>query len=65
MTIYTETGDNREYIASRGIRFVLVRQATTIYAAEFAEGSDSWPGIMSEDALREAFHMIQAEWYLQ
>lgn len=44
---------------------MLVRQATTIYAAEFAEGSDSWSGIMSEDALREAFHMIQAEWYLQ
>ncbi len=65
VTIYTETGDNREYKASRGNRFVLVRQATTIYAAEFAEGSDSWPGIMSEDALREAFHMIQAEWYLQ
>ena len=65
LTIYTETGDNREYKASRQDRFVLVRQATTIYAAEFAEGSENWSGVMSERALQEAFHLIQAEWYLQ
>ena len=65
LTIYTETGDSREYKATKGERFVLARQATTVYAAEFLPGSADWEGTMSEDALREAFHMVQAEWYLK
>lgn len=65
LTIYTETGDSREYKASKGGRFVLARQTTTIYAAEFLEEYSDWSGAMSESALKEAFHMIRTEWYVK
>ena len=35
IAIYTESGESREYKATKGDRFILMRQATTIYAAEF------------------------------
>ena len=65
LTIYTETGDSREYKATKGNRFVLTRQTTTVYAAECLPGYSSWSGAMSEDALKEAFHMIRTEWYVR
>ncbi len=64
MTVYTETGDNREYKAGRGSRFVLMRHRTTVYAAEFLEGYENWSGAMSQDAMGESFHLIRNEWYL-
>lgn len=36
------TGTSRESKAVRGGRFVLVRKAETIYAAELLEANDSW-----------------------
>ncbi len=58
LTIYTETGDSREYKASKGKRFVLLREAATIYAAEFAEDSQYWTGTMTREALEAGFHII-------
>ncbi len=65
LTIYTETGDSREYKANKGKRFVLLRQTTAIYAAEILPGAAAWSGSMSESALKEAFHLIRAEWYVR
>ena len=65
LKIYTETGDTREYKATQGNRFVLLRQTGTIYAAEFLEGYEEWSGAMSQDALKDAFHMIRTEWYAE
>ena len=65
LTIYTETGDSREYKATKGNRFVLARQAMTVYAAEFQAGSSDWDGTMSNEALKEGFHIIESEWYLK
>lgn len=62
VTIYTETGDSREYKASKGDRFVLARQISTIYAAELLPGSEGWEGAMTQDALKAAFRLIRAEW---
>ncbi len=58
LTIYTETGDSREYKATKNKRFVLLRQATTIYAAEFGKDSQYWTGTMTREALEAGFHMI-------
>lgn len=65
LTIYTETGDGREYQAGKGKRFILVRQATIIYAAEFLPDYAAWPGAMSRDALEDGFYVIHGEWYLK
>ena len=65
LTIYTETGDSREYKATKGNRFVLARQAMTVYAAELLPDSANWEGSMSSEALKEGFHIIQSEWYLK
>ena len=64
LTIYTETGDSREYKANKGERFMLLRLNTTIYAAEFLEGYAQWSGAMSKEELRGAFHQIRTEWRL-
>lgn len=62
VTIYTETGDSREYKASQGNRFILARQISTIYAAELLPGSEGWEGTMTQDALKAAFRLIRTEW---
>ncbi len=63
LTIYTETGDNREYKANKSNRFILARQTTAIYAAEFLPGYSTWSGAMSESALKDAFYLVRTEWY--
>ena len=63
LTIYTETGDSREYKASKGNRFVLARQTAAIYAAECLPGYSTWSGAMNESALKEAFHLVRTDWY--
>lgn len=64
IAIYTESGESREYKATKGDRFILMRQATTIYAAEFLPDYSTWSGAMSADALKDGFRMIRDEWYL-
>ena len=64
IAIYTESGESREYKATKGDRFILMRQATTVYAAEFLPDYSTWSGAMSADALKDGFRMIRDEWYL-
>ena len=64
IAIYTESGESREYKATKGDRFILMRQATTIYAAEFLSDYSTWSGAMSADDLKDGFRMFREEWYL-
>jgi hypothetical protein len=62
LRIYTITGDSREIKASRGNRFILGRQAETIYAAEVLESNGKWKYGITEDELRSGFKLITTEW---
>ena len=56
------TGSSRNVKAVRGGRFLLSRQAETIYTAELLEGSSDWSLSMTEDEVRSAFNLITKEW---
>ena len=62
LRIYTITGNNREIRAVRGSRFILSRQAETIYAAELLNANAGWEFGISESDLRAAFNLIVKEW---
>jgi hypothetical protein len=62
LKIYVLTGENREIKAARGGRFILSRQAETIYAAELLEGNGSWSYGISREELQAAFNLITTEW---
>lgn len=62
LKICTITGENRALKATRGNRFILSRQAETIYTAEFLDGNENWDGKMTEDELRAGFRLITTEW---
>lgn len=55
------TGDGQESKAVKGNRFVLSRRTGSIFSAEILE-EGTWGGSLTEEALREAFYPIQAEW---
>ena len=59
--IYTITGGNREYRATRGGRFVLQRQVNTIYAAYLYEDNDS-PLTITQEELSQRFRLVVKEW---
>lgn len=61
LRIYTITGDSPEY-KIRGNRFLLNRQAGTIFAAEILGGAKEQAGGMTRDNLRAAFNLIMTEW---
>lgn len=56
------TGAGREVKATRGNRFLLSRQKTTIYTAELPEAGAGWAHAMTADEVREAFKLIAPEW---
>ena len=56
------TGSGRESKAARSGRFILSRQAKTIYTAELLEANSSWKYGVTEDDVREAFSLIDTEW---
>lgn len=56
------TGSSRNVKAVRGGRFILSRQAETIYTAELLEGNSGWSLGMTEDEVRSAFNLITKEW---
>ena len=56
------TGSNRETRAVRGNRFLLSRQAETIYTGELLEANETWQHGMTADEVREAFSLVPAEW---
>ena len=62
LTIYTMSGENREVRALRGNRFILRRQAETVYAAELLEGNQDWTDGLTEDEVRTSFNLITKEW---
>lgn len=62
LRITAVTGANREINAVRGDRFLLSRQAKTLYTAELLEGNDAWQYGVTADEVRAAFSLIQTEW---
>ncbi len=58
LTVYAFTGYNRTALASRAGRITLSRQAGVTYAADLREEA----GMIGEQALRESFGLIAAEW---
>lgn len=56
------TGTGRESKAARSGRFILSRQAKTIYTAELLEANQTWKYGVTEDDVREAFSLIDTEW---
>lgn len=61
LRIYTFSGANRELYAHREGRFLLRTTPQLIYAAEFVGLTALRKGI-SEDTIRESFHLIETEW---
>ena len=61
LRITAVTGANREINAVRGNRFLLSRQAKTLYTAELLEGNDTWQYGVTADEVRAAFSLIQTE----
>lgn len=62
LTISTLTGESREYAAVRGERFVLAQQVDVVYAAEIIDKTLAVSLGVSEQSLREGFHLIALEW---
>ena len=62
MRISAITGSNRNVKAMRSGRFILSRQAETIYTAELLEPNAEWDLGIAEDEVREAFNLITREW---
>ena len=64
LTIYKLTGTNRASRAKAAGRFILLEEGQgangTIYAAEFRDG---WDCGLTEDEVRERFHLIKTDWY--
>ena len=64
LTIYKLTGTNRASRAKAAGRFILLEEGHgangTIYAAEFRDG---WDCGLTEDEVREGFHLIKTDWY--
>ena len=64
LTIYKLTGTNRQSRARAAGRFILLEEGQgangTIYAAEFRDG---WDCGLTEDEVRERFHLIKTDWY--
>ena len=56
------TGSSREIKAMRGGRFILIRRAETVYAAELLSPNDEWLYGITEGDLRAAFSLITGEW---
>lgn len=56
------TGSSREARATRGGRFLLSRQAETLYTGELLEANDTWQYGVTADEVREAFSLVMAEW---
>ena len=61
LRIYTITGESPEY-KIRGNRFLLSRQAETVFAAEILGDDQEQAGGLTKDDLRASFHLITTEW---
>lgn len=61
LRISTLTGSGREVRATRGNRFSLSRQSSSIYTAELPE-TPAWEYAMTAEEVRTAFSLISREW---
>ena len=61
LRIYTFSGENRETQAAKGGRVLLSREGETIYSAELLEAGAF---TLTEDTLRQSFHLITRVWSL-
>lgn len=62
LSIYTITGDSREYKALQDNRFILGRQGETVYAAEILPQMSTLHHPLTEEELRAMFSPIYTEW---
>ena len=60
LTIYKNTGNDRQARAEQGSRFLLLSDPDTIYSAEFHECA--WDCGLDRTSLAERFHLIRADW---
>ena len=61
LSIYKLTGPNRVARAHTGVRFILLEEEDTIYAAEFHSNS-GWDCGVDQEGLKTLFHLIQSDW---
>lgn len=61
-SIYTITGDSREYKALQDNRFILGRRGETVYAAEILPQMSTLRHPLTEEELRAMFSPIYREW---
>lgn len=59
LTIYKNTGSNRESRATMGERFLLAQDSEATYSAEFLDG---WDCGLSSSMLAERFRLIVTDW---
>lgn len=62
LTIYKNTGTNRESRAIMGERFLLASDSDATYAAELITGEGSWPSGLESKDIYERFRLIETEW---
>ena len=62
LSIHAITGEAREVRATRSGRFVLARQAETVYAAQFHEGNALIADAMDEQEVRDSFSLLVNDW---
>ena len=60
LTIYKNSGSDRQSRSEQGERFLLLSDPDTIYAAEFHDCG--WDCGLDRNGLTERFHLIQADW---
>ena len=61
LSIYKLTGPNRVARAHTGVRFILLEEEDTIYAAEFHSNS-GWDCGVDQEGLKTLFNLIQSDW---
>ena len=64
LAIYALTGDNRAERATYANRFVLLAKEDTIYAAAILMGQQEVGLEISQNLIRENFHIIYSEWII-
>lgn len=61
-TIYTLSGSNREALAAKTGRSVLLRRGDTIYAVSYGRAYENWAFALSQEELAQRFNNIVTPW---
>ena len=62
LAVYTLTGENRAERATYDGRFILLAEEDTVYAASLLAGPEELDIQLSQELVRENFHIIYSEW---